>query len=321
MTKLLYFFALSTIMISACNEKTLIGNCIILDGASSSGKSTLARCLQKILPGKWEIMHHSSRAPQAIAQAKNIGLIPDDYEHKSLPLFLKTARTAIYSYGGDERVEKQRAWQQINYEWRKSFYQDIAQRLQAGGNVIVDTSLYKKQDLIIAQQALQPYNPFFICVHISFEKLVERVSARNAGDDHKEYRFLNQVIHQYACCYCAQETKDVHTVDTLFTDTVQEIVNTYCHCPSDTMSAFLPTGDQLIQEVITIMGISSEYSSFIRPRLLHDITVDTCGYSAQRASIYVRDAFLHYLHCSEANKIRCNIFAHNDPEVLYDNQK
>lgn len=321
MKKLVLLCLLNITIISASEEK-ITGKCIILDGASSAGKSTLARHLVEILPDTWEITHHSSHVSQVIEKAKNIGLLQDNCTYKSLPHLFTTIRTAIMSCEGEEKIQKQRAWQQINVEWKKSFYESISHKLENGNNVILDTSLYKKQEFILAQEALQPYNPFFVCVHIPFEALVARVNTRNASYNCEQHRFLNQVLYQYACCYCTQKTKDTHTVGMLCADTIQKVVDTYAPCQSETMSPFIPTGDQLTKKIMSMMDISKEHNSFLKPRLAHDVIINTHYYSPQEASNFVRDVYLcHLAYDDDTTKRNGTLFAQNTPDMLYEDQK
>jgi len=87
--KQLLFIAIITFITTialACQEQ-LVGKCIILDGTSSAGKSTLARHLVEILPGAWKIMHHSLCVAHAVEQSKQNDLLPDDYIYKRLARF------------------------------------------------------------------------------------------------------------------------------------------------------------------------------------------------------------------------------------------
>jgi len=314
MKQLLFILGIALItLISAHNEQS-VGKCIILDGASSAGKSTLARHLVEILPGAWKIMHHSLCVAHVVEQSKQNDLLPDDYVYKGLPDFFKTIRITIAACQGNEKNKKRQEWQHIHYEWRKLFYENVAQELSAGTNIILDASLYSKQELTLAQNALRSYEPYFVFLHIPFETLIERIHKRNLHGDIKEYRYLNQVIHQYACCYCAQEQENEYTIGMLSTDTIQKIIHTYANCLTDSMFPFLPIGNQLIEEVMTILGISEKLNSFITPRLLHDVIVNTQHNSPHQISIFVRNAFF-----DTAN--HHNTFVCNTPGQLYENKK
>jgi len=49
---------------------------------------------------------------------------------KGLPDFFKTIRITIAACQRDEKNKKQQEWQRIHYEWRKLFYENVAQRIK-----------------------------------------------------------------------------------------------------------------------------------------------------------------------------------------------
>jgi chloramphenicol 3-O-phosphotransferase len=157
---ILIFSSIATI-VSASND------IIILNGTSSSGKSSIRKELCKILGLNW------------------VSFSIDDYVTKE---FIRLYPDALnYSKGiGEEKVDeyikKFQSSQIGNFLHSNDLFDriicDMKSCLQQGKNVVIDIVLYgEKYDYILNN--LNPYNVNLIMVYCSLPKLIERVTVRN----------------------------------------------------------------------------------------------------------------------------------------------
>lgn len=123
------------------------GKIIFLHGASSSGKSTIARALQaKIELPFWHI---------SIDHLRDAGVLPS---------------TRIDS--GEFR------WSDMRAQFFDGFHRSLAAYAGAGNNLIVEHILDTKGWLEDLQVLLKPYDVFFVGIHCSLDTLVQREEAR-----------------------------------------------------------------------------------------------------------------------------------------------
>ena len=126
-----------------------LGHIIVLDGASSSGKSTLARSLQQVLAAPY---WHVSQ----------------DHFWQMLPPEGTAQRSALTPEG-----------------CLSGFHRAIAAIAASGSNVIVDTGFLEKAWLMELVHLLTPFRVFFVAVYCSRDELQRR--ERQRGDRPEGY--------------------------------------------------------------------------------------------------------------------------------------
>jgi chloramphenicol 3-O phosphotransferase len=123
------------------------GKIILLHGASSSGKSTLARALQATLSEPfWHI---------SFDHLRDSGVLP-------------SARIA----SGDFR------WKDMRPSFFDGFHRSLAAYARAGNNLIVEHILDTPGWLPDLVRLLEPYDVYFVGVRCSLDELVRRETAR-----------------------------------------------------------------------------------------------------------------------------------------------
>lgn len=134
------------------------GNIIFLNGVSSSGKSTLAKAIVKLLP---------------------------DYFHVSIDdfdLFI-------------ERIEDRENSRLIPVETEYFFHRSIAMFADRGVNLIVDQVLHDNFTREDGLKVLEEYPVLFVGVHCPVEELERREKARgdrNIGQAREQLAFVHQ---------------------------------------------------------------------------------------------------------------------------------
>lgn len=136
---------------------------IILHGASSSGKSTLARSLQaRIERPFWHI---------SIDHLRDSGVLP-------------SARIRSGEFD----------WKQMRAPFFEGFHRSLAAYASAGNNLIVehifDTAGWVEQ----LAELLAPYDVFFVGVHLPLDELVRRELARGdrrVGDAERDFHTIH----------------------------------------------------------------------------------------------------------------------------------
>jgi chloramphenicol 3-O phosphotransferase len=147
------------------------GKVILLNGASSSGKSTLARAVQaRIGEPFWHI---------SIDHLRDAGVLP-------------SARIKSGEF----------KWAEIRGGFFAGFERSLIAYLDCGNNLIVEYIMENREWLQRTARLLQGYDVFFAGIHCSLEELERREIARAdrpIGDARRDYR----AIHAY-CAYDAE---------------------------------------------------------------------------------------------------------------------
>ena len=135
------------------------GRIILLHGASSSGKSTLARALQAALPQPfWHV---------SIDHIRDAGVLP-------------SARIASGEF----------PWREMRTAFFDGFHRSLAAYASAGNNLIVEHIRDTENWLGDLTQLLAPFDVFFVGLHCPLDELVRREQARgdrrigSAAEDH-----------------------------------------------------------------------------------------------------------------------------------------
>ena len=147
------------------------GKVILLNGASSSGKSTLARAIQaRIGEPFWHI---------SIDHLRDAGVLP-------------SARIKSGEF----------KWAEIRGGFFAGFERSLIAYLDCGNNLIVEYIMENREWLQRTARLLKGYDVFFVGVHCSLEELERREIARAdrpVGDARRDYH----AIHAY-CAYDAE---------------------------------------------------------------------------------------------------------------------
>lgn len=149
------------------------GTVIVLNGTSSSGKSTLAGALQQMLPGYYfhtGIDHWIERSPRSLFVASD-GVNP------------ATADGFLWIYAPNERVTEIRLGRAALNLWC-GMYAAIAAMARCGNSLIVDDLIWDARVLGAAARALRDLDAFFVgvrCARAAAEGREERRGDRSRG--------------------------------------------------------------------------------------------------------------------------------------------
>ena len=158
------------------DEKRVFGKIILINGESSSGKTTLARALQKKLE---EPFWHFS--------------IDHLREAKVLPM---------------ERIKSgEFAWPAMRPAFFEGFHRSLPALAAAGNNLIVEHIVETEAWMARLVQLLAPFDVFFVGIHCPLPELERREVARGdrrigeAYDDHRK-------VHGFCVYYLELDSTD-----------------------------------------------------------------------------------------------------------------
>ena len=183
-----------------------LGNIILLNGTSSSGKTTIARALQDVLDTPY--LH--TGIDQTLIEHLPKGLIVySDGVHPAsaegwLAVFRKDALVQV-------RIGP------VGYQWITGMYRAVAALAEAGLNVILDDVIYDARVLESAVETLRAEQVFFVGVRCPLEVAEQR--ERERGNRAGGARAFYDLVHthgvydlevdsaRYSPDECAQQIK------------------------------------------------------------------------------------------------------------------
>ena len=142
------------------------GKIIFLHGASSSGKSTIARLLQATIDAPfWHL---------SIDHLRDSGVLPMDRIRK-----------------GEFR------WQDLRAAFFTGYHRALPVYVEAGNNLILEHIVDTPEWMSLLVGLLSPFDVYFIGIHCPLEELERRERARNdrlVGDARRDF----ETIHRHA---------------------------------------------------------------------------------------------------------------------------
>ena len=184
------------------------GNIILLNGTSSSGKTTIAAALQDVLERPY--LH--------------TGI--DQFLIERLPKRLVVYSDAVHpaNSGGWLAIFRDEALSEVQigplgYKWIRGMYRAIAALAGEGLNVILDDVIYDRRVLKAAVEILPPEQVFFVAIGCPLEVAESREQARGLRVKGGARTFYD-LVHQhgiydlevdsakYSPRECAQQIKD-----------------------------------------------------------------------------------------------------------------
>ncbi len=142
------------------------GNIIFLHGASSSGKSTIARGIQGVIDQPfWHI---------SIDHLRDAGVLP-----------MARFRSGEFS------------WRLVRSQFFQGYHLSLAAYASAGNNLIIEHILDTEGWLTELVNLFRPFDVFFVGVHCSLPLLVEREKARgdrHIGSAEKDFHTIHQNV-------------------------------------------------------------------------------------------------------------------------------
>jgi len=152
---------------SGCSSVTEPGKIIFVHGASSSGKSTLARGLQARLP---QPFWHTS-----IDHLRDSGVLPMD-RFKSHEFEWKNARQPFFD----------------------GYHRSLVAYAAAGNNLVLEHILEKPEWADELAGLFAPFDVFFVGVHCSLAELIRREAARGdrpVGSAEQDFYNIHKGLH------------------------------------------------------------------------------------------------------------------------------
>lgn len=152
---------------------------IFLNGASSSGKSSIVKALQNALPGNY--LH--------IGIDKFLGMMPDksnDWEGETIRDGFYWQKIKLKDGSPAFKISAGEYGRQINTAYR----QTTAKLAAMGLKIIVDDVINGNEELQLWKKLLKPYKTIYIGVHCDIELLIRREKQRGN-------RKIGTAIEQY----------------------------------------------------------------------------------------------------------------------------
>jgi chloramphenicol 3-O-phosphotransferase len=160
--------------LNACSSQVTshsTGNIIVLNGTSSSGKSSIAKVFTK----------ENNYVYDAF----------DNHADKVLAKWIAQKRATSWQSNP----------QALTYETRLEVLADAQELAAAGNNVLIDMLFDQASDYQLIVNKLKRFNPKFVLVYCPFQVLAERVEARNASGIKSEQRNLSQALSRFGKIY------------------------------------------------------------------------------------------------------------------------
>jgi chloramphenicol 3-O phosphotransferase len=158
------------------------GNIILLNGTSSSGKTTIAQALQEVM----ETPYLHTGIDQFLIEylPKRLIVSSDGIQPATAEGWLTVFR--------DEALSQVRIGP-TGYQWIAGMYRAIAALVEEGLNVIVDDVIYDQRVLKIAVQTLPTQQVFFVGIRCPLEVAEGREQARGSRAKGGARTFFNLV--------------------------------------------------------------------------------------------------------------------------------
>lgn len=157
---------------------------IVLNGTSTSGKSTLARALQESYGDVVEIVSIDSFFTNNLLWRYGFSYLN--------PFEWTKTNEEIFSPKEIKEISKKSHMELCNKAY---------ELYHSGKSVIIDVVVCDQEIRDLYDQLLQETNISWFLVYCPLGKLIERVVKRNESTDDKEKRSLAQVLHQFSKMY------------------------------------------------------------------------------------------------------------------------
>lgn len=231
------------------------GRVIILDGVSSSGKTSVSNCLLRRLGCSY----------------KKIAL--DDYV---ADLFLAKKELNL----------PQKSFIALISERRNQMYQDIRRWTSCGKHVLLDTvlsGLEGKKDVSIAFEKLQGLEIVKILVYCPLSLITERIEKRNAKsffeDKPKEMRSIAATL-QFCNVYKVLHSEDEFCLGTLSKKDIDMAYEFPDFVPKQDIQIF----HSVKKRLLSCFGLHERASVKITPRLRYEYIIDTSKSSVKECA-------------------------------------
>lgn len=236
------------------------GSIIILDGVSSSGKTSLANHLIQLLGNSYQKIALDDYVADIFLQKKELNL-----PHKK---FIEIIRNR-----------------------RNNMYHDIMRMVNKGKHVLLDTvlsGLEGKKDVKIAFEMLQEVSIVMILVYCPLVLVSERIEERNERsffeDKPKEMRSIAATL-QFCNVYKVVESDEDYCIGTLSKCDVESAYIFPDFVPKQDMQVF----DMVKKRLIFAFDLCNKDFVRIAPRLQYDYIIDTSKYTPEACAEKIYD--------------------------------
>gem|GEM_PF-6664833 len=272
------------------------GYIILLNGTSTSGKSSLAQALAQSLRGKTEIFSLDQTSYEIIYQKfiTERGYAPTSDEE--LNTYWDTVSEKALREHGHRDLADQEVDQQI--------YAKIRQSHLDGKNVIFDT-VDKTFDCI---RSLHELPVHLVLVYCPLEKLLMRIVQRNKSKDNSEHRRLSYPLDQFFEMYKKQTESAEIPVDILTKDQFDrfiaqiKIIGQQTERVKSELSEFIRTVDKKAPIISKDFGLDEQPSIEITPTFAYDIVVNTGLLTPEEAARHIQKCLECGIQCTALQK-------------------
>jgi chloramphenicol 3-O phosphotransferase len=160
-------------------ERSVLPNLLVLNGASSSGKSVTAQALFELSEGEY----HLTGFDALLERLQPFG---SEHPHGLLGGLERSLRIMAFQLG-DGRFK---IFQQL--------HQEVLELLESGKQVILETSLMERRALLDAAQAFAPHGGYFIGMKPPLE-ISESWEAQRGNRPQGQARKHYEQIHAHGC--------------------------------------------------------------------------------------------------------------------------
>jgi chloramphenicol 3-O-phosphotransferase len=262
-----------------------VGPIIILNGTSSTGKSTLASAIADELKDSLVVRCDDVAVSVFHRLAADRGIVIPDDGPKDLMNLLYT-NTEIAKILDDE----------VNTE----MYKIIRLHANQGKPVINDNAWVRPQDVEDCQRELSGYKIVRVFVHCSLDDILERVLRRNQSNHLIDHRSITLPFTVLPMFYKAQPSPDAHTIDIW----ERAHMNTFIHRMQKEFEARKPTynyawqkeGEDFFSKIDAFykrLKLDSQESVPLTPCSPYDYVVNTSSMSTSECAKMIATWYTH----------------------------
>jgi chloramphenicol 3-O-phosphotransferase len=201
------------------------GTVIILNGTSSSGKSSIIAELNKIYGDSYKLINldvfiktYSKTHPMTAFNARL-----EKYA-KTLPPELKNRAQEVAWTDESVKQELDKLAKIYDNKMWENFYAIIREQAAKGNNIVVDAVLQETEQYELCRKTLQNVPTIFVLLYCPLSDTLARIKQRNLSKDPEEHRDLLLPIVQYQLLYKPQETAAEKVIDTVSSKELKQAV-------------------------------------------------------------------------------------------------
>lgn len=267
-----------------------IGHVILLDGASSSGKTSIGKSLKGMLGDDWRFVYKDIFDWNLIAQwAENT------YGCKLPRNDIEEIEKQLKSFGIDVGKLAENFNEKIGLICKSDsdLYDEVKRLVNSGKNVICENVVWSQASWNKCFQNLGD-EVISVLIYCPFDMNEERIEARNMRESVVEYRSLSLFLEHFRLLFKPEEQEHENVLGEIILDDFDEAfelskddfnkntgVKKFYSVPIDK--------SDLIQD----LGLKDNKSSFLSSKFHHDLTINTSFGIPEKCAQKIKDYVFH----------------------------